>query len=117
MGRYRVTVTTISVPPEIEAMVAELRKVFECKGHQPNFVPGSWSCRQQSANQVLAVERAALSRMGVFKAAGVKAIVGAGTNVTTVLSRLVEDGRLTRVGKKRYVVTPPKPVERVDWTG
>jgi hypothetical protein len=116
MGRYRVTITTLSVPPEIAAMAAELRKVFERRGHQPNFVPGSWKSPQQNANQALAVERAALSRVGVFKAAGVKAIVGAGIKVTPVLSRLVEEGRLTRVGKKRYIVTPSRIVERADWT-
>jgi hypothetical protein len=116
MGRYKVTITTVSVPPEIAVEAADLRKLFERKGHQSNLVPGSWSRQQQSANRKLAVERAALSQAGVFKAAQVKEIVGAGINVTPDLSRLVEEGRLTRVGKKRYVVTPPKIVERADWT-
>jgi len=117
MGRYRITITTVSVPPETVAKAAELGKLFERKGHQPNFAPGSWSSQQQRANRKLAVERAALSQEGVFKAARVKKIVGAGINVTPDLSRLVEEGRLTRIGKKRYVVTPPKVVGRTDWTG
>jgi hypothetical protein len=117
MGRYKVTVTTVSVPPEVIAKASELRAHFTRKGHQPNFVVGAWAGRQQSANLKLAVEKAAMSRVGTFKAARVKAIVGGGVTVTPVLSRLVKEGRLTRVGKKRYVVTPPMIVDRADWVG
>ncbi|MEI9941980.1 MAG: hypothetical protein WDO69_32605 [Pseudomonadota bacterium] len=116
MGRYKVTVTTVSVPPEVIAKASELRAHFTRKGHQPNFVVGAWAGRQQSASRALAVENAAMRRVGIFKANRIKVIVGAGINVTPVLARLVEEGRLTKVGAKKYVVTPPKIIDRADWT-
>jgi hypothetical protein len=43
--------------------------------------------------------------------------VGNDKRISRVLRGLVRDGRLTPVSAKKYIVTPPKLIERADWTG
>ncbi len=49
---------------------------------------------------------------GVFKVSDVRAIVGDDERISRVLRDLVREGRLTTVTAKKYMVAPPKILQR-----
>ena len=117
-GRYRTWASRIELDPALLPLAPEARRRFAREGHCPNSKVGMWDCFEVRASRENAIERAALSMAGVFKAADVKAIVG-DINVSPVLKRLVEEGRLVPASPKTYRVAPPKiipVVPRLDWT-
>jgi len=116
-GRFIGAVGLLSVDQAVLALVPAAQRRFRKEGHFPNGWLGIWSKLEERAKSELAIEAAALSMVGIFKASDVREIVGDDKRISRALARLVEEGRLTRVGKKKYVVTPPKVIERMDWTG
>lgn len=116
-GRFRGEVSRFHVEPDVLAIVPEARKRFRQEGHSPNATIGMWSKQEARAKSELAIEAAALGMVGVFKAEDIRAIVGDEKRISRVLRRLVEEGRLTPVSPKKYKVTPPKIIPRLDWTG
>lgn len=121
MGRFHVTASLVSVPAEVLAKTHALRNHFERKrGHVPNFVPGSWDGLAKVVAREIAIEAAALVMVGIFKAGAIQKLAGKAVKsdqITRVLRRLVEEGRLTPVSPKRYEVATPKIIPRLDWTG
>ncbi len=116
-GRFRTWATLIDVDPQIIAIAPLAQKKFVQEGHDPTATVGMWSDLEARAKRELAVEKAALAMVGIFKASDVRKIVG-NINVSPVLRDLVEEGRLVRVGAKKYMVAPPHPLpQRLDWTG
>lgn len=116
-GRFRGKVSVFKVEPDVLAIVPEARRRFRQEGHFPNATIGMWAKLEARAKSELAIEVAALARIGVFKAEDIRAIVGDDKRISRVLRRLVEEGRLTPVSPKKYKVTPPKIIPRLDWTG
>jgi len=116
-GRFKVTVTPVSVDPAILAKATALRKHFQRKGHDPNVLPGIWDDLLPRVAAEISIQEAALAMVGIFKAADVRRVVGDHINVSPVLRRLVREGRLTPVGKKKYIVSAPAIIDRSDWTG
>lgn len=102
MGRYKVSIVSQPIPVNILADVPAIAKAFQRLGHKPNAVPGSWSKLVAAQAQEEAIENAALSIDGVFKAGDVKAMVGETVNVTPVLRRLIQEGRLLPVTRRTY---------------
>lgn len=116
-GRFRGSVSVFDVEPEVLAIVPEARRRFRQEGHAANGAVGMWSKLEERAKSELAIEKAALGMVGVFKVEDIRAIVGDEKRISRVLRRLVEEGRLTPVSPKKYKVTPPKILPRLDWTG
>lgn len=119
-GRFRGKVSRFDVEPEVLAIVPEASKRFRQAGHYPNATIGMWLKLETRAKHELAIEAAARAMLGVFKAGAIKKVVGKAVKsdqVTRVLRRLVKEGRLTPVSPKKYKVTPPKILSRLDWTG
>jgi hypothetical protein len=114
-GRYRTRATLLDLDPEIIALAPMARKKFASEGHYPNSTLGMWRDLELRARLENAIERAALGMSGIFKASDVRAIVGSGINPSSVLKRLVLEGRLILVSAKKYMVAPPQIVERADW--
>lgn len=118
-GRFRGKVSVFDVEPEVLAIVPEARRRFREAGHCSNATIGMWSKMEVRAKSELAIEKAARAMVGVFKAGAIKNLVGTvkSDQITRVLRRLVEEGRLTLVSAKKYEVATPKIIPRLDWTG
>lgn len=116
-GRFLTWATRIELDPTLLSLAPAALRKFAEHGHSPNANVGMWAKEEARAAKENAVEQAALSMVGVFKASDVKAIVG-GINVSPILKRLVEEGRLVPASPKTYRVAPPKVIiiERSDWT-
>lgn len=116
-GRFRGKVSLLDVAPDVLAIVPEARRRLRQEGHAPNATVGMWSDLEERAKSELAIDAAVVAMVGEFKASDVRKIVGDDKRISRVLRDLVRDGRLTPVSAKKYVVTPPKLVTRLDWTG
>lgn len=116
-GRFRGKVSLFAVEPDVLAIVPEARKRFRQERHYPNATIGMWEKLESRAKSELAIERAALAMPDIFKAEDIRAVVGDDKRISRILRRLVDEGRLTPVSAKKYIVTPPKIIERLDWTG
>lgn len=117
-GRFRGNVSLFDVEPDVLAIVPEARRRFRNEGHSPNATIGMWSKLEERAKSELAIERAARAMVGNFKVSQIKEQVGGDAQrISRVLRRLVAEGRLTPVSPKKYAVTPPKVIDRADWTG
>ncbi len=119
-GRFRESVCLIELDPALLTQGPALRAYFEERlSFHGNVDPGMWSEMVAWAARENRIETAALLMVGWFAAGDLKKVVGLDENVTTTLSRLVREGLLTPNGEKRrlarYMVAPPKIVERVDW--
>lgn len=119
-GRYRVTMTTVQLPEELLALGGRIRARFESCGFSPNATPGMWEELVARVAREKRIEEVALAMSGSFSAGTVRAVVGAEVNVTPVLRRLVDEGRLIMSGKKRgtrYERTSRFIPTRADWAG
>lgn len=115
-GRQYTWATLIELDPAVLAIAPLARRRILSEGHHPNLPLGSWADLEERAKSELAIEAAALGMVGEFKASDVRKIVGDDKRISRVLRGLVREGRLTPVSAKKYVVTPPKVIERTDWT-
>ncbi len=119
-GRFKVSITALDIPSEVASLIPHGRRMFARDGHWPNSTLGMWGKLAARVAQEQAVERAALAQVGWFKAGDIKKIVGK-VNVSPILARLVDEGRLVMDGKKkgaRYIAAPPTPLpNRADWVG
>ena len=91
------------------------KKKFAFAGHSLNATPGICDELVWRAARENAIEAAALAIVGPLAAGDVRAAIGDPTaDVTPVLQRLVEEGKLLPpTGKKRwtrYAVAPPRVV-------
>lgn len=115
MGRYVTTAATSLIARDLFAILPEARRRFATQ-HAPNFLPGMWNDLKERADRENSIEAAALGMVGLFSAGDIKKIVGKHVDVTPVLRRLVEEGRLLPpIGKKRgtrYEVAFPRLVDR-----
>lgn len=116
-GRQHTWATLIDLDPAVLAIAPLARRRILSEGHHPNLPLGSWADLEERAKSELRIEAAALAMPGTFKASDIKKIVGDDKRISRVLRGLVREGRLTPVSAKKYVVTPPKLVTRLDWTG
>ena len=121
-GRYRGRVELLEIDPVFHGIVAGAKKRFSAEGHYPGCPTGIWDDLIARASRENAIESAALKMVGPFSAGDIKRSVGKELDVTSVLRRLVEEGKLLPpTGKKRgtrYEVAPPPPSpQRLDWTG
>jgi hypothetical protein len=118
-GRYVTTAAVVPLDPGLMRIVPEARKRIATQ-HYPNAVPGVWSDLVFRAAREKAIESAALGMVGLFSVGDIKKIVGKDVDVTPVIQRLAEEGKLLPpIGKKRgtrYEVTPLL-VTRPDRTG
>jgi len=114
MGRYVTTATISPIDPSLTVFAYEARRRFWSQ-HVPNSWPGMWTDLKERADRETAIENVALGMIGLFSAGDIKKVVGLDVDVTPVLRRLVEEGRLLPpVGRKRgtrYEVAFPKLVE------
>lgn len=118
-GRFRGDVSLFDVEPDVLAIVPEAKRRFRQEGHSPNATIGMWAKLEERAKSELAIEATALAMDGEFRAGAIKKVVGKvkGDQISRVLRRLVDEGRLKRASKKKYEVAPPKIIPRLDWTG
>lgn len=100
-GRFAVTVKLLDIPPEVQAIESAAKSTFWHAAHAPNATADMWKALVEVDTKEKMIESVALSMPGWFSAVDVKAIVGVGTNVSPVLTRLVDEDRLHRVGKTR----------------
>jgi len=100
-GRYAVTVKLVDIDPALHSIVPAAKRIFRDAYLSPNAVPGMWKKVVDEVAREKQIEAAALGLIGLFSASDVHALVGAGINVSPVLKRMVNDGRLDRFGKTR----------------
>jgi hypothetical protein len=119
-GRFRGKVSVFKAEPEVIVVAAKARSAFRQAGHYPNANIGMWSKMETRAKRELAIEAATLVMVGIFRAGAIKKVVGKAVKsdqITRVLRRLVDEGRLTRRSQKTYEVAKPKIIPRLDWMG
>jgi len=100
-GRFAVTVKIFDIPPEVQAIESVAKSAFWHAAHAPNATPDMWKALVEAEAKEKMIEFVALSMTGWFSAGDVQVKVGVGTNVTPVLTRLVDEERLHRIGKTR----------------
>lgn len=115
-GRQYTWATLIDLEPTIFAVAPIARRTLLSVGHYPNVPRGEWSDLEERARSELAIEAAALSMPGVFKASSIEEKIGDDPRISSVLQRLVRERRLEKASAKTYRAAAPKIIERADWT-
>lgn len=100
-GRFVVSAKSFDVPAALQAIVPAAKSAFWHAPHTPNATSGMWKDMVDAVGLEKSIEAAALGMVGWFSAGDVQAIVGAGTNVSPVLTRLTDEERLHRIGRTR----------------
>jgi len=101
-GRYLVSAEEIPVQPQWWGVLPTAFKLLYRTPHCPNSKPGMWDDLVARATRENAIEQYALRRLVPFSAGDIKIAIGdPKADVTSVLQRLVADGKLASWGKKR----------------
>jgi hypothetical protein len=101
-GRYLVSAESIPIQPSWYGILPTAFAMLDRTAHHPSFTPGAWNDLVARAARENAIERAAMGSSVPFSAGDIRAVIGdPGADVTSVLKRLVAEGKLTVSGKKR----------------
>lgn len=101
-GRYLVAAEPVAIEPEWYAVLPGAMKMFAQTAHSPNSSPGMWDDSVARATKDDAIESAALRRITPFSAGDIRTAIGdPEADVTSVLQKLVANGKLVTWGQKR----------------
>jgi len=101
LGRFRVKMEPISLPPDLLAQGPELRAQFASHARKVNSGPGMWKRIAEPIALEKKIEAAALAMTGTFSASQLRSALGGDVNVSPVLTDLVDRDLLVRTGKKK----------------
>jgi hypothetical protein len=111
-GRYVARVELLTLEPELWSIVPAATKMFDRTAHSPNSAPGMWQDFVARAAQENAIEAAALRKTIPFSAGDIRTAIGdPDAEVTTVLKRLVEEGKpLPPTGRSGHALSRGPPL-------